>query len=158
MSVADQNFVEVYRAANLTQAYAVQLALHEADIPVVIANSNLQDAIGEVPGGWSSAPRLMVDECHLAQAREIIGIINPHSDAKSGLSLSEVIGIVPLAPFATLFAVADYLVPPSKPVEVEQTCCLVCGAEISDVETKCSQCGWTYESAADVESELADIV
>ena len=50
MSMTDQKFIEVYRAANLTQAYAVQMALHEANIPVVIANSNVEQAVGTFPG------------------------------------------------------------------------------------------------------------
>ena len=102
----------------------------------------------------------MVDESQLAQAQQVIGKINPGSDSESGLSLSEAIGLVPLmalVPVATVFAVADYLVPEPKPVEVEQTTCLACGAEMSDAEASCSQCGWTYESAPDSESEPADL-
>ena len=72
MSLADVKFVEAYRSAHAVQAHALKYALEDAGIPVIIEGEALQDAVGDIPGGWSSTPRLMVRESQLEAAREII--------------------------------------------------------------------------------------
>ena len=76
MPIDSLKLVEAYRASHPIQAHALRFALEEAGIQVVIENEALQDGIGDLPSGWSSAPRLMVEESQLADAREIIGRID----------------------------------------------------------------------------------
>ena len=115
MSLAQLKFVEAYRASSPLQAHAVRLALEEAGLLVMIENEALQDAVGEIPGGWSSAPRLMVEESQLDAARKII------SRADSGQILREV------------------------PRQSEETHCLACDTIMSESDAACSNCGWTYQ-------------
>lgn len=70
---ADVQLVEVYRAKNVPQAHILRSALEEAGIRVFVEGEMLQAAMGEVPFGWQTAPRLMVAASDFAQARELIG-------------------------------------------------------------------------------------
>lgn len=61
-------FVEVYAAADITMAYLIKAHLEDADIPVQIANENLQGAYcldGMVP-------RVLVPASKVREAQEII--------------------------------------------------------------------------------------
>ena len=155
METADQNFVEVYRAAGVPQAHALRMVLEEAGIPVVIANSDLQGAIGEISAGWASAPRLMVERANVDQACELIrrSDVTIDSESNSKLTLSETLGILPFFPFATALAVAEYLAPETKPAETETNSCLACGATMAESETQCANCGWTYACEPDPEAD-----
>lgn len=61
-------FVEIYAAADITMAYLMKAHLEDADIPVQIANENLQGAYcldGMVP-------RVLVPASRVREAQEII--------------------------------------------------------------------------------------
>ena len=61
-------FVEIYAAADITMAYLMKAHLEDADIPVQIANENLQGAYcldGMVP-------RVLVPASKVRAAQEII--------------------------------------------------------------------------------------
>ena len=61
-------FVEIYAAADITMAYLMKAHLEDADIPVQIANENLQGAYcldGMVP-------RVLVPASKVPEAQEII--------------------------------------------------------------------------------------
>jgi putative signal transducing protein len=55
-----ENFVEIFLARNLPDAYIKKATLEGAGIKVIIENEYLQAAIGELPPGPATAPRLMV--------------------------------------------------------------------------------------------------
>ena len=101
MPTANLKFVEAYRAAHPIQAHALRMAL--------------QGAIGDVPPGWSSAPRLLVEESQLSAAREIIG----RADHGKSFDL--------------------------RRTQSEPTRCLACDAIMAEAETACPKCGWSYE-------------
>jgi hypothetical protein len=68
----ERKLVEVYRAKNSAQAHLVKSALENAGICALIEGDLLQGALGELPLGWSSAPRIMVEEHEAAQARTLL--------------------------------------------------------------------------------------
>ena len=115
MQLAKLNFVEAYRAANSPQAYAIRFALENAGLRVLIENESLQDGIGEIPSGWPSAPRIMVEESQLVAAREFIDRIDQGRAPDLSLTRSEA------------------------------TRCLACDAVMTEAETACPKCGWYYE-------------
>ena len=57
----NQQFVEVYRARNAPQAHLLRGTLEEAGIAVRIEGELLQGLAGELPMGWASAPRVLVE-------------------------------------------------------------------------------------------------
>lgn len=114
-SLAAPKFVEAYVASNPMPAHAIRLALEDAGIRVLIENESLQGAVGGIPCGWASAPRLLVEESQLAAAREIIG--RTDHDRTSDLSLTQ----------------------------SETARCLSCDAIMAETETTCPKCGWSYE-------------
>jgi len=67
-----QSLVEVYAAANIPQAHLVKAALADEGIEAQIVGENLQGAMGELPLGWSSLPRVLVEHSDAARAREIV--------------------------------------------------------------------------------------
>lgn len=68
----EQNLVEVYRAKNSPAAHLLKAALEDAGITAVVEGDLLQGALGEVPLGWSSAPKVLVESGDVSKAREII--------------------------------------------------------------------------------------
>lgn len=64
--------VELYRARGLPEAHAIRVALEEEGIPVRIDNELLQGAVGELPMGWNTAPRIMVERSHAESALRIL--------------------------------------------------------------------------------------
>ena len=67
--MSDSQLVEVYRAKDSQQAHLLRAALEDRGIRALIEGDLLQGALGGVPVGWSSAPRLLVqaDDAVLAQ-------------------------------------------------------------------------------------------
>jgi hypothetical protein len=63
------DYVEVFVAHDITQAYVIKAMLEDADIPVFIDNEHLQGAYGPMDG---MAPRLLVPLSHEHAARDII--------------------------------------------------------------------------------------
>jgi hypothetical protein len=108
-------FVEVYRARNVPEAHAIRIALEEAGIPARIEGDLLQGAVGELPLGWVTAPRILVNETHVASAREIIERGRVQEDAESGEGEQD--GAIR---------------------------CLACGQLLNEGVWKCPSCGWTY--------------
>ncbi len=62
-------YIEVFVADNIVQAYIIKASLENADIPVLIDNEHLQGAYGPMDG---MAPRLLVPRAHEDAARDII--------------------------------------------------------------------------------------
>ncbi len=69
---ASGNPVEIYRARSLQEAYALRLALEDEGVPARIDNEMLQNAVGELPGGWATAPRILVEPADAVKARAIL--------------------------------------------------------------------------------------
>ena len=124
--------VELFRARDLCEAHVVRMALEEAEIPAAVEGEFLQGALGDVPVGWSTSPRVMVRKSQLEAARKIVGQTTDSSDSPS-----------------TLAAVADRLSPAQRmaPVESpsEETRCLACGTVMGEKADSCSACGWSYQ-------------
>lgn len=146
MPVTESKFVEAYRARHQVQAHAIRLALEDAGIRVVIENEALQDGIGDIPCGWSSSPRLLVEESQLAAAREFISRTDHSASADLSLTFAEAAGI----PLACLGIGLGEL--PDSGL-AETTRCLACGTIMSETETVCPSCGWTYEAGSPSDSE-----
>jgi len=70
--MSSQSLTEVYRAASVLDAKLMQASLESADIPAVVTGELLQNALGDIPLGWSTAPRIMVPEEFVEAARAII--------------------------------------------------------------------------------------
>lgn len=66
------NLVEIYRAANGPQTHVVRNFLQSAGIPAVIDGDLLQGGIGDLPAGWSTAPRVLVAAENAAWAKTLI--------------------------------------------------------------------------------------
>lgn len=150
MPITYLNLVEAYRAAHPAQAHALRFALEDAGIRAVIQNEALQDAIGDIPGGWSSAPRIMVEESQLAAAREVIRQTDHRETTTSGLTPSE-------TATAAFFGIAGAELAPgtiAEPESVETTRCLACDAIMAEAESTCPNCGWSYAKSDGL--ELAD--
>jgi hypothetical protein len=72
--------------------------------------------VGELPIGWVTAPRILVDESQIEPAQEII-------DRMDALESSES--------------------PENYQDEVIR--CLACGAVMAEGEPKCPSCNWSYQ-------------
>lgn len=68
----DQRLVEIYRARDNIHAHLIRSALDDAGIRAEITGESLQGALGEIPFGWPTAPRILVAEADAPRAREII--------------------------------------------------------------------------------------
>lgn len=64
--------VEVYRAANALQANLLQATLSEAGIRSQVVGEFRQGGLGDLPLGWPTSPRILVDADDEAAARELI--------------------------------------------------------------------------------------
>ncbi|MHC4957921.1 MAG: putative signal transducing protein [Planctomycetota bacterium] len=62
------NLIEVYAARDVTHAYLLKHRLEDAGIEVMVANESLQGAIGEIPAGLATSPRILVDEADVERA------------------------------------------------------------------------------------------
>jgi hypothetical protein len=61
----------IYSAANTQQAYLLRGLLEEQGITASVVNDALQVAGGELPLGWTTAPRVVVAESDAVQARAL---------------------------------------------------------------------------------------
>ena len=109
--------VEVYRAKDTLQAQMLVAALEDTGITAVVEGGLLLPALGELPVGWSSAPRVMVESRDEAKAREVIA----QAEAASAAAAMGSTG-------------GD---------EVET--CLACGARMTEDDDQCRACGWSYK-------------
>ena len=117
MTVGSGDPVELYRARSLPEAHAIRLALESAGIAARIDKDLPQGALGEVPKGWSAAPRILVDRSDETVARVILEAIR-HQMAMAG----KVAG----ADASTLR-------------------CLACGVQMGR-RVACPACGCSYEA------------
>ena len=117
MSVTNPKLVEIYRAKNLPEAYVIRAALDEAGIQSFVVNEFLQGAVGELPAGWITCPRIQVDESQASLAREIIN--QAQLNHRNRFDSDE---------------------------DNRFTRCLSCGYIMGQGDFRCSSCGWTYLS------------
>lgn len=71
-TIGERRPVEVYRAKDSLQAHLLRSILEEEGIPALVDGDMLQGAVGELPAGWASAPRIMVEERNATQARALL--------------------------------------------------------------------------------------
>jgi hypothetical protein len=72
LTMSGGRLVEVYRAQNSPQAHLLRSALEDAGIHALIDGDLLQGAVGQIPAGWASAPRILVEESDAAHARQLL--------------------------------------------------------------------------------------
>lgn len=65
------DLVPIFTAANLMQAQLLRDALADEDIDAWIINDALSGAVGELPVGWASSPRVVVSRDDAETARAI---------------------------------------------------------------------------------------
>ena len=70
--MTDSDVVEVYSAANLPEAHQVKNLLQDEGIQARVVGEALQTGAGELPIGWTTAPRLWVAQADCERARQII--------------------------------------------------------------------------------------
>ncbi len=127
MESADPNYVEVYRARNLPQAHSIRLALEQSGIRVQIEGELLQGAVGDLPLGWATAPRILVKESQIIEAREIIEKAENQEEARSD----------------------------EDEENDEATRCLACGKVLPEGQARCRSCGWSYQDGEDAAQQAA---
>lgn len=66
------NLVEVYRARDTLQAHLFSAELENDGIRSEIVGEQLAGALGDIPMGWSTAPRICVREQDAANARSLL--------------------------------------------------------------------------------------
>ncbi len=110
--------VEVYRAGSLPEAHSVRLGLEQIGVRAYIEGESLQIAVGELPLGWHTAPKILVEQCQCQQAKEYLTNFQAHRDA------------VARPTFGT----------GSEAIE-----CLACGAIMLDDQRRCGSCGWSFD-------------
>ena len=129
MSNGPDDRVEVYRAPGLPEAHAIRLALEREGIPAEIDNEFLQGAVGELPMGWSTAPRILVAPAHEVAAADLVrGFLEGRGRARE------------------------------VEVNDGTLRCLACATPMGEAEA-CPRCGWSYEAGdaeADAPPERAD--
>ena len=76
MSLAPGDAVELYRARNLPEAHALLMALEREGILARVENEMLQAAVGGLPAGSATAPRVLVGPADedAARARSDLGV------------------------------------------------------------------------------------
>src|SRR5947208_11659602 len=61
MATNDPRFVEVYRPRTAGKAHLIKNLLEEEGFTVLVENEYLQGVSGEIPGGWATCPRILVE-------------------------------------------------------------------------------------------------
>ena len=114
MTIAEPKMIEVYRAKNLPEAHMIRVMLGEAGITATIDGDSLQTGLGDLPYGWLTAPRIVVEESQAESARQIV------TSAEAQILKTH------------------------REHSTSELQCLACGAEMADSDVKCSACGWTF--------------
>jgi hypothetical protein len=65
------DLVPIYSAADLVQAQLLRDELEEHGISAWVINESLQGAVGQLPAGWSSNPRVVVERNKADEARAV---------------------------------------------------------------------------------------
>jgi hypothetical protein len=120
MAVNEPRFVEVYRARNIALAHLLAGLIEQEGIPVQIENDLLQGAVGDIPMGWSTIPRILVEAHNGLRARAIAEEFDAnqattHVDSEFGAN------------------------------ETDSANCLSCGKPLPEDEDRCPACGWSYD-------------
>ena len=68
----DSPIVELYSAADSAEAYTVKNLLEQQDISSRIVGEWLQNALGDIPLGTATAPRIWVSRDDAARAQEVL--------------------------------------------------------------------------------------
>ena len=76
--------VEVYRARNIAQAHLLKGLLENEGIPAQVENDLLQGAVGDIPMGWATAPRILVEVHNALRARTIVEEFDATQAASQG--------------------------------------------------------------------------
>ncbi|MBC7818175.1 MAG: DUF2007 domain-containing protein [Planctomycetaceae bacterium] len=155
MPNTQSKFVEVFRASHALQAHAIKFELDEADIPAIIENEALQDAVGDLPGGWATAPRILVEETQVPAARAVIEKIDRSRQSNPQLTPKETAVALTAGMFGLLGAAVVCDISESDD-SVETTRCLACDAFMTGSDTTCSSCGWSYAADAEPETESTE--
>jgi len=121
MTEEEHGFVELYRPRNLVQAEMFRLALEEAGIRSLVIGEYLQGVVGELPMGWNTSPRLLVEPDRAEDAAAVLMPLQKLQDDKRG----------------------------QEPASPEESQCLSCGAAMGEADV-CPACGWTYAATAEV--------
>jgi len=80
------SLVEVEIARNMFEAHLMRSTLEAAGIPAFLMNEELQAAIGDVPLGFQTLPRICVEERHVDAARKILDDIKKQRGDPDGSS------------------------------------------------------------------------
>jgi membrane protease YdiL (CAAX protease family) len=80
----------------------------------------MNSAVGDLPLGWPTAPRILVDTSQTLAAQKIIEQRENQTGAE-----------------------------PENDEQDEDIHCLACGKEMAEGEVKCRSCGWTYQGLKD---------
>jgi len=118
----DVRFVEVFRARDTPHALMLKHLLEDHDIPVMVEGELLQGVVGELPMGWATSPRLLVDELQEETARELIRRHEVREIARGKTETLQGEG------------------------EDDEDRCLSCGAPMKEEDQNCSSCGWSYQA------------
>lgn len=133
-----ESSVIVYTAATPQEAFLLRDALAEAGIRALVSNESLQAAAGDVPLGWTIAPRLLVAPADAAAARRLA---EEYEDRRrSGQAL-----------------LGDDDLPSEK--SVAAACCPDCGRPRTAICPVCGTGGSRFrpgEMVGDVEANSAD--
>jgi hypothetical protein len=121
---SEPRFVEVYRARSSAQAHLIKNALQEAGVPAIVENDLLQGVLGDVPLGWATAPRVLVEESQAALSRSIVERLGTSS-------------------------IPEDVPEPEDGGADEAMRCLACGEVIPEDEDRCPACGWSYQEEGD---------
>jgi predicted RNA-binding Zn-ribbon protein involved in translation (DUF1610 family) len=127
MKVSPPKLIEIYRARNLPEAHTIRIALEEAGLRVLIEGELLQGVVGDLPMGWATAPRILVEESQVSAAREIIERANGRKTAE-----------------------------PHEGESAAVTRCLACGHVMDEIEVKCPSCGWSFQDQQEAEPGAGD--
>ena len=114
MKSSESMMVEVYRAKDLTEAHLIRGLLASVGVDAFIDGRCLQAGLGELSVGWSTAPRIVVEEPQARVARETVHRAQAQLRQRRDES-----------------AAAD-------------SQCLACRGSMSDEEASCAHCGWTF--------------
>ncbi|MCA9267697.1 MAG: DUF2007 domain-containing protein [Planctomycetales bacterium] len=74
----------IYSAGHIEEAYLVRELLADAGIDAVIENEALQGAVGELPFGPATSPRLRVATENAAKARDVVRMFEHQQRMKRG--------------------------------------------------------------------------
>jgi|GEM_PF-537419 len=81
-------FVEVYTASSVPDAYVIKAALEGAGITVQVTNEYLDAVMGGVPLD-AAAPRILVPQSQADAAREVLREMQSHPDSQGEAELGD---------------------------------------------------------------------